>query len=220
VYLAAVEIPKISYSKEEELANALSHLFGLLAGTVGVTFFSILAWDRLTLVGNIGVWVYGFSLLCALGSSTAYHATVEPRLKFLFKKLDHICIYLLISGSYTVIILNRIRTTEGYVLLAVLWTMSAVGVWFKARYVHRFKFISTLMYIIMGYIFLFAPEVFYTRLRPDTMQLLVGCGLAYTFGAVFYLWKSLRWTHFIWHLMVLTGASLHFFAVYRELIAE
>ena len=180
--------------------------------------FSYQAWSQLTLVGNIGIWIYGFTLACALGSSSLYHGTVEKRLKFLFKKLDHICIYLLISGSYTVLIFNRLMTADGYWFLAALWGMSAVGIWFKARYVHRFKVLSTLMYIVMGYIFFANPTAFYNVLKPETIDMLAICGSIYTVGAGFYLWKSKKWTHFVWHILVLIAASLHFYAVYTELL--
>ncbi len=213
-----MEIPIVTYSHTEERANTISHLVGFVAGFIGIVFFSFQAWNELTFVGNVGVWIYGFTLLCAMGSSSLYHGTMEKRLKFQYKKLDHICIYLLISGSYSILILNRLMTLDGYLFLAVLWGMSVVGIWFKARYVHKFKVLSTLMYIIMGYIFFANPDAFYHVLKPETIEILAICGGIYTIGAVFYLWKSQKWTHFTWHILVLIAASLHFYAVYTELI--
>ena len=217
-YLTSLEIPVITYSKAEERANTLSHAFGFIVGLVALVFLSVQTWNKLTLVGNLGVWVFGLTLLCALGSSSLYHGTSERRLKLLYKKLDHICIYLLISGSYTVLILNRLVNSDGYIFLALLWGMSIVGIWFKARYVHRFKVLSTLMYVVMGYIFFTNPSAFYEVLKPETIQILAFCGGIYTIGAVFYLLKSVKWTHFTWHILVLIAASLHFYAVYCELL--
>ena len=207
-----------TYSKEEELANTISHTIGFAAGLIALIFFSIKAWGELSLAGNVGIWIYGFTLLAALGSSSLYHGTKDRALKFQFKKLDHICIYLLISGSYSILILNRLLTTEGYLFLAALWGMSLVGIWFKLRYVHRFKVFSTVMYIIMGYIFFANPDAFYNVLSPRTIELLATCGGIYTVGAFFYLWKSQKWTHFTWHILVLIAASFHFYAVYSELM--
>ena len=213
-----METPIILYSKEEEYANTISHLVGFILALIGLLFFAVKAWDSLSLVGNLGVWIFGLTLLCALGSSSLYHGTSERRLKLFYKKLDHICIYLLISGSYTVLILNRLVNTDGYIFLALLWGMSVVGIWFKARYVHRFKVLSTLMYVVMGYIFFTNPSAFYEVLKPETIQTLAVCGGIYTIGAVFYLLKSVKWTHFTWHILVLIAASLHFYAVYYELL--
>ncbi|MGB0917968.1 MAG: PAQR family membrane homeostasis protein TrhA [Flavobacteriales bacterium] len=213
-----MEIPVITYSKEEEYANTISHVVGFVAGFIGLLFLAYKAWGALSLLGNIGVWIFGLTLLGAMGTSSLYHGTAERRLKLFYKKLDHIFIYLLISGSYTVLILNRLVNEDGYVFLAALWGMSIVGIWFKIRYVHRFKVFSTLMYIIMGYIFFINPTAFYDVLKPETIKLLATCGGIYTVGAVFYLLKSVKWTHFIWHVLVLIAASLHFYAVYSELL--
>lgn len=106
----------------------------------------------------------------------------------------------------------------GYGFLAALWGMSIVGIWFKAKYVHRFKVLSTGMYVIMGYIFFVNPVAFYEVLKPETLSLISACGAIYTVGAGFYLWKSQKWTHLTWHILVLIAAGLHFWAVYTELI--
>jgi hemolysin III len=108
---------------------------------------------------------------------------------------------------------------DGYVFLTALYGMTLVGVWFKARYVHRFKIFSTIIYIIMGYLIFANPMVFFDVLERNTIILLAVSGLFYTIGAGFYLWKSKKWTHFTWHVFVLIAASLHFLAVYRELIS-
>lgn len=186
---------------------------------VGFVFISFKAWGQLTFIGNIGVWIFGTTLLSAMATSSLYHGTSERRLKLFYKKLDHICIYLLISGSYTVLILNRLANTDGYLILGALWGMSVVGIWFKSRFIQRFKVFSTVMYVVMGYIFFVNPEAFYNVLKPETIHILATCGAIYTVGAVFYLLKSVKWTHFTWHILVLLGAGLHFYAVYTELIS-
>lgn len=214
-----METPIITYSQAEERANTISHLIGFVAGFIATVIFAIQAWGKLNFIGNVGIWIYGVTLLCALGSSSLYHGAVDRRLKLLYKKLDHIAIYLLISGSYTILIFNRLLNNDGYVFLAILWGMLLVGIWFKARYVHRFKVFSTLLYIIMGYIFFINPNAWFEVLKPDTIKLLSICGGIYTVGAGFYLWKSQKWTHFTWHILVLIAASFHFAAVYQELLS-
>jgi hemolysin III len=214
-----MKTPLITYSREEELANTISHVVGFVVALFGLVFMFIQANSQLSFWGNVGVWVYGVSLLTAFATSSLYHGTIDGRLKLFYKKLDHISIYLLISGSYAVIIFNRLMNADGYVFLTALYGMTLVGVWFKARYVHRFKVFSTVIYIIMGYLIFVNPTVFFDVLERNTIVLLAVSGLFYTIGAGFYLWKSKKWTHFTWHVFVLIAASLHFLAVYRELIS-
>jgi hemolysin III len=213
-----VETPVVTYSKAEELANTISHVIGAIVALAACSFL-IFQSSVLTEWGRVGVWVYSFCLILAFSCSGLYHGTIERRKKFLFKKLDHISIYFLISGSYTVLILNRLMNAEGYLFLAALWGMTLVGIWFKARYVHRFKVFSTLIYVFMGYIMLFDPWLFFGVLGRTSKILLLGSGFFYTVGAGFYLWKSKKWTHFTWHIFVIVAAGLHFAAVYLELFA-
>lgn len=214
-----MKTPVITYSREEELANTISHIVGFVIAFVGLVYMLIQANTQLSFWGNVGVWIYGLSLLTAFATSSLYHGTIDGRLKLFYKKLDHISIYLLISGSYAVIIFNRLLNADGFVFLAALYGMTLVGVWFKARYVHRYKVFSTVIYIIMGYLIFVNPTVFFDVLERNTIILLAVSGFFYTVGAGFYLWKSKKWTHFTWHIFVLIAASLHFLAVYRELIS-
>ncbi|MBI1288095.1 MAG: hemolysin III [Flavobacteriales bacterium] len=211
-----MELPLVTYSKSEEIANTVSHAIGAIAAAVACTVLIIKS-DVLTEWGRVGVWVYTLTLIMAFVTSSLYHGTKESRMKFLFKKLDHISIYFLISGSYTVLILNRLMNTEGYIFLAALWMMTLVGIWFKARYVHRFKVFSTVIYVLMGYIMLLDPWMFFGALSRTPKVLLLLSGVFYTVGAGFYLWKSRQWTHFTWHVFVIVAAGLHFSAVYFEL---
>lgn len=199
------------------MANTISHAFGFLAAAVAVVFLVSEAIQQLSTVGNIGVWIYGVCLIMAFACSSLYHGIREPRLKLFLKKLDHISIYFLISGSYTVLILNRLMTEKGVYFLTALWGMTMVGIWFKARYVHRFKVLSTVIYVLMGYIVMVDPYFFLADLKRDAVLLMAISGAFYTVGAGFYLWKSKQWTHFTWHLFVIVAAGLHFTAMYIEL---
>jgi hemolysin III len=204
-------------SANEEMANAITHGVGFLFALVALPVLVIVSYERSTTIGLIGTMVYAFSLLLMFSSSTIYHALHEPKAKFVMKKMDHIAIYFLIAGSYTFIILNRMMNEMGYTFLAVLWGMAVVGIWFKAKYAHRFNFFSTMIYIFMGYILLFQPWAFLTVLTRDGAMLLIAGGLFYTVGAIFYLWKSLVWGHTIWHLLVLAAVVCHYLGFLREL---
>ncbi len=204
-------------SANEEMANAITHGVGFLFSLVALPVLVIVSYERSTTIGLIGTMIYAFSLLLMFSSSTIYHALHEPKAKFVMKKMDHIAIYFLIAGSYTFIILNRMMNEMGYTFLAVLWGMAVVGIWFKAKYAHRFNFFSTMIYIFMGYILLFQPWAFLTVLTRDGAMLLIAGGLFYTVGAIFYLWKSLVWGHTIWHLLVLAAVVCHYLGFLREL---
>jgi hemolysin III len=204
-------------SANEEMANAITHGVGFLFALVALPVLVIVSYERSTTIGLIGTMIYAFSLLLMFSSSTIYHALHEPKAKFVMKKMDHIAIYFLIAGSYTFIILNRMMNEMGYTFLAVLWGMALVGIWFKAKYAHRFNFFSTMIYIFMGYILLFQPWAFLTVLTRDGAMLLIAGGLFYTVGAIFYLWKSLVWGHTIWHLLVLAAVVCHYLGFLREL---
>lgn len=204
-------------SADEEMANAISHGVGLLFALVALPVLMVVSYEYSTTIGLLGTMVYGFSLLLMFSSSMVYHAIQEPKAKLVMKKLDHIAIYFLIAGSYTFIILNRMLNELGLIFLAVLWGMAMVGIWFKAKYAHRFNFFSTMIYIFMAYILLFQPWAFLTALSKDGAMLLILGGLFFTIGAIFYLWKSLVWGHTVWHMLVLAGSVCHYLAFLKEL---
>jgi hemolysin III len=201
----------------EEMANAISHGVGFLLALVALPVLMVVSYQNSTTIGLLGTVVYAFSLLLMFASSTIYHALTGPRSKMVMKKMDHISIYFLIAGSYTIVILNRMLNPTGFTFLAVLWGMAAVGIWFKAKYAHRFNFFSTMVYIFMAYILLFSPWEFLGALSRDGAMLLIAGGILYTIGAVFYLWKSLPWGHTVWHMLVLAAAVCHYLGFLREL---
>lgn len=206
----------VDYSKDEERANAMTHAVGFVVALAALPFLIYHGGQNATDVGLLGIWIYAFSLLAMLGSSRAYHSVKEPGTKLLMKKFDHICIYFLIAGSYTAFILNRMYFEEALWYLAALWGMAMVGIWFKARYVHRFKFFSTLIYLLMAYILMLDPRLF-SQAASETCNNLILVGAAiYTSGVVFYLWKSRKWTHAIWHVLVLFASGCHFAAFLHE----
>lgn len=207
----------VSYSEKEEKANAITHGIGFFLALIAFPFLVYKASGTTTTVGMWGIWIYGFSLLLMMACSTIYHAARDPKRKTLLKKFDHISIYFLIAGTYTALILNKMYYQEAFYYLYGLWGMAAVGIWFKALFVHRFKFFSTLIYILMGYIMLLDPWMFFRSLSKTADILLVSGGFFYTVGAVFYLWKSKEWTHTIWHIMVILGAGCHFAAFLYDL---
>lgn len=205
------------YSREEEMASAISHAIGFLAVLAASPLLISKALANSTVWGQAGIVFYIFSLLGMFGFSTVYHAATSAWSKMALKKADHIAIYFLISGSYSALITNRMWNDDGFPFIIALFAMSLLGIWFKAMYVHRFKVFSTMIYIFMGYIMVFDPWAFLDVLGYWPKRLLVIGGGFYTLGAVFYLWKKLKWSHVVWHFFVLFAAAAHFAAFLIEL---
>ena len=127
--------------------------------------------------------------------------------------MDHACIYLLIAGTYTPFLLVTLRESVGWMMFAMVWSLAVFGVLFKIFFIHRFKIISTVAYIFMGWIIIFAMKPLLHTLPGGGLALLICGGLAYTLGTVFYAWEKIPFNHAIWHLFVLAGSACHFFAV-------
>jgi hemolysin III len=207
----------IEYSEQEEKANTITHGIGFLLALIAFPVLLYKAGPDATDIGYFGLWVYGLSLLLCMASSTIYHTARDPKTKVLLKKLDHISIYFLIAGTYTALILNRMNFQEGLYYLYGLWGMALLGILFKVMYVNKFKVFSTLIYVLMGYIMLLNPWMFLKSLSKTADIMLICGGFFYTVGAGFYLWKSKKWTHTIWHILVMLGAGSHFAAFLYEL---
>ncbi len=157
--------------------------------------------------------VYGATLILLYLASTLYHSFQAPRVKQIFKKMDHSAIYLLIAGTYTPFLLVGIRGPLGWTLLGVIWGLAALGVSFKALFIHRFQKLSVLAYVLMGWLCVVALKPMTLNIATGGMILLAVGGVIYTLGVIFYAMTKVRYSHAIWHLFVLGGSICHYFAV-------
>lgn len=202
------------YSPGEELANRLTHGLGALfsvAGLVLMVVFSARYGDVWQVVSTA---IFGATLVMLYTASTLYHSVQDERRKVLLQKFDHAAIFLLIAGSYTPFVLVTLRGPWGWSLFGVVWGLAIAGVALKFWYAGRFKLLSTLLYVAMGWLVLIALKPLMATLPIGGLQLLVAGGLCYTGGAVFYLWRRLPYNHAIWHLFVLGGSACHWSAVF------
>ena len=213
---AAMHAP---YSAAEEIANALTHGIGALLAFGGSAVLITLAavWGDAWQLG--AAIVYGATLFVLYLASTLYHALPHPRAKHWFKIIDHCSIYLLIAGSYTPFTLIGMREHGGLWLFAIVWTLAAAGILFKLFTTGRFRGISTALYVAMGWAALIAAPLMLEHLPQPTLYWLVAGGIAYTAGVAFYLKRSLRFGHAVWHLFVIAGSVCHFVAVTQQVIA-
>ena len=197
----------------EELASALTHGLGATAALAGGAVLITLAalhGDRWQLGTAI---VFGIALLLLYVASTLYHAIQHPVAKGRLKVFDHCAIYVLIAGTYTPFTLIGLRGSVGWWLFGAIWTLALAGVIFKLFYTGRFKLLSTVLYIAMGWLVVVAIKPMLAALDGWILGWLLAGGLSYTLGTYFYHRESIRYSHAIWHLFVLGGSVCHYIAV-------
>ena len=202
------------YTQREESANVLTHGIGFILSFAGIVLLSLKALkdgDQWHLVSYI---IFGMSLLIMFSSSTLYHLVHNQNAKKKLRKLDHSAIYVLIAGTYTPFLLTNLRGTTGWIMFAVVWIFAIVGIIIKLATQIRSKWVSAVIYLVMGWLAVFIAKSMISNLPAVSIFYLALGGLFYTFGVVFYVWKNLPYHHAIWHLFVLGGSISHFLSVY------
>ncbi len=207
-----------SYTLKQELANSISHGFGILFGIVCMPILIATAAQTGSKAAVAGTAIYGFSFIMVYTFSTLYHGFQQPEVKRVMKIIDHISIYFLIAGSYTPFTLIGLREHGGWWLFGIVWILALAGVIFKLYYTGRFKLVSTLIYIGMGWMVIFAIKPMLQNIDMTTLIWLFTGGLFYTLGTVFYMSKKIRYTHTIWHVFVMLGSASHFVAISRQVL--
>lgn len=210
---------KPRYTLGEEIANAVTHGIGFALAIAGLALLVELA----ARIGNarevVAVSIYGACLILMYGASTLYHAIQQPRIKSVFRHLDHASIFLLIAGTYTPFTLVNLNGPWGWTLFGITWGLATIGLLFEGPLRHR-RALAVALYIAMGWVVLIAIKPLLGAVAPEGIALLVAGGLAYTLGTLFYAWRSLRYHHAIWHTFVLLGSVLHFLAVLFYVVPE
>ena len=200
----------------EEIASALTHGLGataaLAGGAVLITLAALFG-DGWQLGASI---VFGVALLLLYIASTLYHSIQHPVAKGRLKVFDHCAIYVLIAGTYTPFTLIGLRGPVGWWLFATIWTLALAGVVFKLFYTGRFKKLSTLIYLAMGWLIVVAAKPLMAALDSWTLGWLIGGGVFYTLGTFFYHRPAIRYSHSIWHLFVIAGSVCHYVAVFAQ----
>lgn len=207
------EFDQPDYSTQEEIAHAVTHGIGAVAGIVGLAVLVGFASRFGDMWHVLSCSIFGATLIILYTASTLYHSIPIPEAKRVLRVIDHASIYLLIAGSYTPYLLVTFRDSFGWPLFILVWGMAIVGVVFKIFFTGRFNRLSTLLYVGMGWVALLVIKPLIDGLPLGALVLMFAGGLAYTGGVVFYLWESLRYHHAIWHGFVLAGSVLHYLAV-------
>ena len=207
------------YTKEEEYWNTLTHGIGAILSLIGLMAMLIYTAQFSSTLAVICSSIYGGSLVLLYTASTVYHASREKRWKDFFRKVDKLCIYLLIAGTYTPVLMLGIGGTWGWVLLSIIWALVVLGFVFQFSSMQKSESWSLLIYIAMGWLAVVAVKPMLENLSLATIICLVTGGVLYTSGVYFYAQERIRFNHVIWHLFVLGGSISHFVAIFLLLLA-
>jgi hemolysin III len=202
-----------TYSRREEVANAVTHGIGAALSVAALVLLIVFSSMKGTAWHVVSFTIYGITMLMLYTNSTLVHALKEGKAKDLFEFFDHSSIYLFIAGTYTPFLFVAVRGTLGWTLFGIIWGIALAGVIFKAFFTKKFLFMSTIFYIAMGWLIVTAWQPLVAVIPTGGIVLLVAGGLMYTLGTLFYVWRGFPYHHAIWHLFVLAGSILHFFAV-------
>lgn len=201
------------YTLGEEIFNGVSHGAGAVlsvAGTVVLIVCAAIYSDAWAVVSSC---IYGASLIILYTMSTLYHSITNKRAKAFFRIMDHNTIFVLIAGTYTPITLAVLRGAWGWVLFSVVWAAAIVGIALNSIDLERFKKLSIVCYVAMGWVIVFAIKPLIDSAPMLSLVFLVIGGVFYTGGIVFYAIKRVRYFHSVWHLFTIAGSAFHYFAI-------
>jgi len=212
-----VETHRRQLTTAEEIVNSITHGIGVLLSIVALVILVSVAVKHGNSWHIVSFAIFGVSLIILYTSSTLYHSFTNLKVKNIFARLDHASIFILIAGTYTPILLTTLRGTLGWVLFGIIWGTAITGIVIRSIYLHEFRKLMVAIYLIMGWMFVFALKSVISNMPAISLWLLVLGGITYSLGVVFYAWRNLPYGHGIWHLFVLGGSTLHFFAILYSL---
>lgn len=202
-----------NFTKGEEITNAILHGIGLGLAIVALVVLVVFAKVSGNVWHIVSFSIYGSTLIILYLSSTLYHSFPDGKVKNIFEIFDHSAIYLLIAGTYTPLTLISLRGYLGWTIFGVVWGIAVIGIIFKVFWVKRFVIFSTVLYIIMGWLIIFAINPLIATMTETSIMFLVVGGVLYTVGTIFYVWRRMKYHHAVWHTFVLAGSICHFFTI-------
>ena len=202
------------YPVLEERINILSHAAGFVLSTLALALLVTRAVNHGTAWHIVSAAVYGLSMMGLYAASTMYHSASDPAARAKLRIVDHASIYVLIAGTYTPFMLITLHGTVGWVIFGISWSMAVTGITLKLFFTGRFNLLSTLMYVFMGWLIIFAIKPLVASISAQGLFWVIAGGVSYTVGAILYSIKSIPYNHAIFHLLVLAGSICHFIAIY------
>lgn len=206
------------YTLREERLNSLTHGLGALLSAIGTLVLVLAAAREGDVWKIVSFSVFGASLVLLYSASAFYHASRSPKVREIWKMLDHCAIFLLIAGTYTPFLLVNLRGPTGWTLFGIIWGLALAGITLKLVFGHRYKILRVIVYLAMGWLIVFAAGELNTHVSGLGVRLTVIGGVVYTLGVVFYLADRLPYNHAIWHLFVVGGSLCHFYAIYYAVL--
>ncbi len=202
------------YPPLEEKINIFSHGFGFALSIIGLILLVLRANELGEIKHLISFSVFGASLVMLYAASTLYHSAKSHVLRYRLNIVDHAAIYVLIAGTYTPFAMVTLEGTIGWIIFGVIWAMALCGVILKLFYTGRYQILSTIMYVVMGWIVVFAIKPLLENLSDTGFLWLLSGGISYTLGAVIFSLHKIKFNHAIFHMFVLFGSFSHFIAIY------
>jgi hemolysin III len=204
--------PIFEYSPLEEKLNIYTHAFGFVMSVIGLGFFCFRNSANTTTI--VSLIIFGVSLCVLYLASTAYHSATKASRRAALNIVDHAAIYVLIAGTYTPYTLVTLEGKTGWILFGISWGIALFGVILKLFFTGRYNILSTILYVAMGWLIVFAYKPLLEALHPDGVLWLFAGGISYTVGAILYSIKRIPFNHAIFHVFVLIGSFCHFMSVY------
>ncbi len=202
------------YHPTEEKLNIISHGSGLILSIVALILLVVFAIREGTVWHVASFSIYGASLVILYTASTLYHYVQEPNLRYKLSILDHAAIYVLIAGSYTPFTINVLSGTFGWAMFGVIWAIAIIGITLKLFFTGKYGKISTVAYVLMGWIGALGLTTLLENLPVEGVIWLIAGGISYTIGALIFGFKKVRFNHAIFHMFVLLGSFCHFISVF------
>ncbi len=207
-----------TFSKGEEIANAITHGIGAILSIAALVLLVVYSSIYGTAWHVVSFTIFGITMFLLYFSSTMVHSLPQGKAKDLFEIFDHSAIYFFIAGSYTPFTFLVIQGVLGWTLFGIVWGLAIGGTVFKSFFVKKYVFTSTLLYVMMGWLVVIGWDRITLNLPTNAIYLFVAGGVLYTFGAIFYVWRGFKYHHAIWHLFVVAGTTAHFFCVFLYLL--
>ena len=203
-------------TSQEEKWNTISHAIGAFLGLLGL--IALLNKETNNFWSTFSIVIYGISTIILFSASALYHATKTEEKKRKYRIIDHISIYFLIAGTYSPVVLGLLAESKGWLLFGLVWGIALVGSILKLFYTGKFKFLSTLLYLVMGWLIILDFEALKQAMDPKGIQLLWTGGVFYSIGIIFYMIKQIPFHHVIWHFFVLGGAISHYLMIFKYVV--
>lgn len=202
---------------KEEIFNSVTHGIGILLSIAALVILMVYAVREGDIWQIVSYAIYGITLILLYLSSTLYHSFTKEKTKNLFARFDHAAIFLLIAGTYTPLLLTALRSTLGWILFGIIWGVAIIGVVIRSIYLTRFRKLMVALYLAMGWMFVVAIGPMIKHLPSLSIIFLFLGGIFYSVGVIFYIKRDLKYGHGIWHLFVLAGSIMHFFAIFYSM---